>query len=179
MSTSVDTTEAATASTERTTGVTDDEFRSLFRSHPAGVTVVCADAGSGPAGFTATSLTSLSMRPPLVSFAVATGASAWPTFREATSVSVNFLAADQHDIAGRFATSGIDRFAPPTLWSRLATGEPVLDRAPAFLRAVVASRLSAGDHQLIIAQVTDAEAGAAHEPLVYHAGAYCAAAPIA
>lgn len=41
------------------------------------------------------------------------------------------------------------------------------------------SRLSAGDHQLIIAQVTDAEAGAAHEPLVYHAGAYCAAAPIA
>lgn len=178
MSAPTETTAPAAAPTEKTPGVTDDEFRSLFRSYPAGVTVVCADAGSGPAGFTATSLTSLSMRPPLVSFAIATGASAWPTFREATSVSINFLAAEQHDIAGRFATSGIDRFARPTLWSRLDTGEPVLDRAPAFLRAVIVSRLSAGDHQLVIAQVTDAEAGAAHEPLVYHAGAYCAAAPI-
>ena len=33
---------------------------------------------------------------------------------------INFLSADQHEIAGRFATSGVDRFAEPTRWSRLA-----------------------------------------------------------
>lgn len=178
MTAPIDTALPEAAPIARAPGVTDEDFRSLFRSYPAGVTVVCADAGAGPAGFTATSLTSLSMRPPLVSFAIATGSSAWPTFREATSVAINFLTAEQHDIAGRFATSGIDRFARPTLWSRLPTGEPVLDRAPAFLRAAVVSRVAAGDHQLVIAQITDAEVGAAHEPLVYHAGAYCAAAPI-
>ncbi|WP_026931704.1 flavin reductase family protein [Glycomyces tenuis] len=158
-------------------GVAADDFRALFRTHPAGVAVVCADAGAGPAGFTATSLTSLSMRPPLISFAIATGSSAWPTFREASSVTVNLLAAGQHAIADRFATSGIDRFAHPTLWSRLETGEPVLDEAPAHLRALVRERIEAGDHRLIIALVTDVEAGI-RDPLVYHAGAYCAAAPI-
>jgi flavin reductase (DIM6/NTAB) family NADH-FMN oxidoreductase RutF len=158
-------------------GVDAEAFRAVFRSHPAGVAVVCADAGPGPVGFTATSVTSLSLRPPLISFAIATGSSSWPTFSEASSLTVNFLDSDQHAIAGRFATSGIDRFAHPTSWSRLETGEPVLDDAPARLRAVVRDRIEAGDHRLIIALVTDAETGA-RDPLVYHAGAYCAAAPI-
>jgi flavin reductase (DIM6/NTAB) family NADH-FMN oxidoreductase RutF len=159
-------------------GIESAAFRSLFRAHPAGVTVVCADAGSGPAGFTATSLTSVSLDPPLISFAIATGSSAWPAIRESASLTVNFLSADQHEIATRFATSGIDRFGGPTLWSRLETGEPVLDNAPAYLRAHVVERIEAGDHHLVLALVVDAETGGSHEPLVYHAGGYCAAAPL-
>lgn len=159
-------------------GIASAAFRSLFRAHPAGVTVICADAGSGPAGFTATSLTSVSLDPPLVSFAIATGSSAWPAIRETPSLTVNFLSADQHEIATRFATSGIDRFGGPTLWSRLETGEPVLDNAPAYLRAAVVERIEAGDHHLVLALVVDADQGDAHEPLVYHAGGYCAAAPL-
>ncbi|MEU6860509.1 flavin reductase family protein [Glycomyces sp. NPDC046736] len=154
-------------------------FRALFRGHPAGVTVICADAGQGPAGFTATSLTSVSLDPPLVSFAIASTSSAWPTIREAGSLTVNFLSADQHEIATRFATSGIDRFGGATLWSRLESGEPVLDNAPAFLRAVVTDRIEAGDHHVVLALVVDAETGGSHDPLVYHAGGYCAAAPLA
>lgn len=169
---------ANAAVAEQSAGVAPADFRALFRAHPAGVTVVCADAGSGPAGFTATSLTSVSLDPPLVSFAIATSSSAWPTIRDAGSITVNFLAAEQHEIATRFATSGIDRFGGPTLWSRLETGEPVLDNAPAYLRAVVTDRIEAGDHHLVLALVADAETGGSHEPLVYHAGGYCAAAPL-
>ncbi|SDD08108.1 flavin reductase family protein [Glycomyces harbinensis] len=159
-------------------GVGAESFRALFRAHPAGVTVICADAGDGPAGFTATSLTSVSLDPPLVSFAIASTSSAWPTIRDAQSLTVNFLSAEQHVIATRFATSGIDRFGAPTLWSRLESGEPVLDDAPAFLRAVVTERIEAGDHHVVLALVVDAETGGSHEPLVYHAGGYCAAAPL-
>ena len=159
-------------------GIGAEPFRSLFRAHPAGVTVICADAGDGPAGFTATSLTSVSLDPPLVSFAIAATSSAWPTIRDAGSLTVNFLSAEQHTVATRFATSGIDRFGGPTLWSRLESGEPVLDDAPAFLRAVVTERIAAGDHHLVLALVVDADPGASHEPLVYHAGGYCAAAPL-
>lgn len=164
---------------ETPAGVAPESFRSLFRAHPAGVTVVCADAGAGPAGFTATSLTSVSIDPPLVSFAIATGSSAWPAVRDAASLTVNFLDSGQHEIATRFATSGIDRFGGPTLWSRLETGEPVLDNAPSFLRAVVTDRIEAGDHHVVLALVVDAETGGGeHDPLVYHAGGYCAAAPL-
>lgn len=160
--------------------VDPDTYRSVFRRHAAGVVVITADAGNGPAGFTATSLASVSLRPPLVSFALSTGASAWPTVQAAGSLAVNFLAADQYEIAARFATSGIDRFAAPTAWSRLATGEPVLDDVPVRLRGIVEHRFEVGDHHLVVARVAAADVcqvaarSGRRSPLVYHAGQYSA-----
>ncbi|MFC6082432.1 flavin reductase family protein [Sphaerisporangium aureirubrum] len=147
-------------------------FRAAFRRHAAGVVVITADAGPGPVGFTATSLTSASLNPPLLTFGLSTTASSWPALAAAESIVVHFLAADQHQIAQRFATSGIDRFAPPTRWSRLATGEPLLDDAPTYLRALIDRRLPVGDHHLIVARVVGAAAIGDHQPLIYHSGAY-------
>ncbi|WUJ74077.1 flavin reductase family protein [Kribbella soli] len=155
--------------------VDGDVYRSVFRRHAAGVVVITADAGHGPAGFTATSLVSISLLPPLVSFAIATSASSWPTVSTANSLVINFLSADQHGIAGRFATSGIDRFAEPTNWSRLATGEPVLDEAPSYLRAQVEHRFAVGDHYLVVARLATHTERREHEPLLYHDGHYAKA----
>ena len=147
-------------------------FKAAFRRHPAGVVVITADTGGRPAGFTATSLASVSLDPPLLSFALAGTASSWPTIAIAPTLVVNFLAEDQQEVAARFATSGIDRFAEPTRWSRLVTGEPVLDDAPAHLRAEIVDRHPVGDHHLVVAHVTHAWSDAGHDPLVYHSGAY-------
>ena len=136
---------------ERT--VDADVYRSVFRRHAAGVVVITADAGHGPVGFTATSLVSVSLLPPLVSFSISTTASSWPTLQASDSLVINFLDAGQHEIAGRFATSGIDRFAEPTRWSRLGTGEPVLDEAPSFLRGLVEHRFAVGDHHIVVARL--------------------------
>lgn len=192
MTTAVDLTIGAT------TGITTDLYRSVFRRYAAGVVIVTAVAGGGsyrgddglddgfdhgrpngradtsggrPVGFTATSLASISLEPPLVSFALSTSASSWPAIAEASSVVVNFLDARQRELAERFARSGIDRFAPPTRWSRLTSGEPVLDEAAGYLRGRIRHRYPAGDHHLVVAQVTDAVTRH-HEPLVYHAGAF-------
>lgn len=108
-----------------------DRFKQVFRRYPAGVVVVTADSGRGPVGFTATSLTSLSLDPPLVSYGIGVAASSWPHVEAAASTVVNFLGADQESLARTFATSGIDRFAAPTAWRRLPEGEPVLDGGPA------------------------------------------------
>ena len=155
---------------ERT--VDADIFRSVFRRHAAGVVVITADAGHGPAGFTATSLVSVSLLPPLVSFSIATTASSWPTVHKANSLVINFLDAGQHDIAGRFATSGVDRFAEPTRWSRLRTGEPVLDEAPSYLRALVEHRFAVADHHIVVARLDTHAERREHEPLLYHDGRY-------
>jgi flavin reductase (DIM6/NTAB) family NADH-FMN oxidoreductase RutF len=160
-----------TTEVELTTGITTDRYRSVFRRYAAGVVIVTADAGDGPVGFTATSLVSVSLEPPLVSFALSTGASSWPTISAADSVVVNFLDAGQRQLAERFATSGIDRFAVPTRWSRLPTQEPVLDEAAGHLRGWVLHRYPAGDHQLVVIEVTDAVIRN-HAPLVYHAGTF-------
>lgn len=159
--------------------VSADTFRSVFRRYATGVVVITATAGGRPAGLTATSLASVSLDPPLLSFAVSESASTWPAFAAAGSIVVNFLDAGQHHIATRFATSGIDRFAAPTAWSRLASGEPVLDDAPSHLRAHVTHRLPVGDHVIVVARVVDAAGAAspAEAPLVYHAGGYGTVAP--
>ncbi|MBB5791076.1 flavin reductase family protein [Jiangella mangrovi] len=156
----------------RAGSVDPDAFKAAFRRHAAGVVVITADAGRRPVGFTATSLASVSLDPPLLSFALATTASSWPTVAIAPTLVVNFLADDQHRLATTFATSGIDRFAAPTAWSRLVTGEPLLDDAPGHLRAEVVDRHPVGDHHIVVARVTHAWSAEPHAPLVYHAGTY-------
>lgn len=153
--------------------VAPDDFRQAFRRHAAGVVVITADAGQGPVGFTATSLASVSLDPPLISFAIAARASAWPTIAAADSAVVHLLHSDAHGLAQRFATSGIDRFAAPTAWSRLATGEPVLHDVGGHLVTRIEHRVAVGDHHLVVARVVDVVLhGVQHEPLLYLAGAY-------
>src|SRR5690349_18229045 len=90
-----------------------DRFRALFRHHPAGVAIVTLAAGAGPAGFTATSFTSVSAQPPLATVAIDRGSTSWPHLQNARSLVVNLLGPDGGELARRFATSGIDRFAGP------------------------------------------------------------------
>jgi flavin reductase (DIM6/NTAB) family NADH-FMN oxidoreductase RutF len=147
-------------------------FRAAFRRHAAGVVIITADDGYGPAGMTATSLASISLEPALVSFAVATTASAWASLAATDNVAVHLLGHAHIDLARRFATPGIDRFAAPTRWSRLADGVPVLTDAATVLHCIIRDRLPAGDHRVVIAEVIDVIARESGPPLVYHDGDY-------
>ena len=147
-------------------------FRQVFRRHAAGVAVVTADAGRGAAGVTVTSLTSLSAEPPLVSFSIAVTASVWPHLRDASTAVVHLLGAAHTELARTFATSGIDRFAAPTRWHRLPTGEPVLDDAAARLRISIEHRHAAGGSHLVVGRVEEAELAESGGPLLYHDGRY-------
>ncbi|MGX1127956.1 flavin reductase (DIM6/NTAB) family NADH-FMN oxidoreductase RutF [Streptomyces glaucescens] len=153
-------------------GIAPQRFKQAFRRHPAGVVVVTADAGAGPVGFTATSLTSLSLDPPLVSFGIGTSTSSWPHVERAGTAVVNFLGADQQALATTFATSDIDRFAGPTRWRRLPEGEPVLDGVAGWLRLGIEQLVPAGDHRIVIARVVDAWLDEGRSPLLFHDGAY-------
>ena len=147
-------------------------FRQVFRHHAAGVAVVTADAGRGAAGVTVTSLASLSAEPPLLSFSISAAASIWPHLRDADTAVVHLLSAAHAELARTFATSGIDRFAAPTRWRRLPTGEPVLDGAAAWLRISIEHRHPAGGSHLIIGRVEDASIAESSAPLLYHDGSY-------
>lgn len=152
-------------------------FRSLMRRHAGGVVVVTA-ATDRPAGFTATSFTSVSLRPPLVSFCVDAAASVWAVLATATHVGIHLLADDQESLARCFATSGIDRFAAPTRWRTGHRGVPILDEVGAVLVCRVERRVRLGDHQLIVAQPVRASASAASRTsLVYHMGRYVPVKP--
>ena len=167
---------AVRADEARLAQVTDEVFRSVFRDHAARVVVVTAEGGRGPAGFTATSLTSVSMEPPMVSFAVARSASAWPTVARSHRLGVHLLADDQDWLATTFATSGINRFEG-VRWHPGPAGEPVIEDCAAFLQCTVDRHVPAGDHVLVLARVTRAHVARVGSPLIYHDGGYATVGP--
>ncbi|MEU3633253.1 flavin reductase family protein [Streptomyces fradiae] len=152
-------------------------LRSAFRRHAAGVAVITAPGpaarGGRPAGFTASSLTSVSADPPLVSFGIGTGSSSWPAVAEAAHIGVHLLGEEQSALAATFARSGADRFAPPTRWTTGPEGVPVLDGVLAWLVCRVVGRVPAGDHRIVIAEVVAGDAAAREgRPLLYHHGRF-------
>lgn len=154
-----------------------EQFKAAFRTHPAGVAIVTADAGDGPIALTATSVISVSADPPLLVFSVSESSSSLPTLSRASTVVVHLLAADQLDLAILGATSGIDRFADTSIWSRLPTGEPYFLSAPVWIRGKIVDRMDAGRSVVLAVEALEArtpdrgspEADAAQSrPLVYH-----------
>jgi flavin reductase (DIM6/NTAB) family NADH-FMN oxidoreductase RutF len=154
----------------RQTPVVDGErFRQALGRHAAGVVVV---TGPGPVGLTATSFTSVSLDPPLVSFCVARTSTTWPDLREAATFAVNVLATDQAEIASRFATRGIDRFGPPTSWHPGPGEVPILGGTAAHLLCEPYDTVAMGDHWLVVGLVVDTGLGSPAVPLLYHRGRY-------
>ncbi|MFJ1730097.1 flavin reductase family protein [Streptomyces sp. NPDC088254] len=149
-------------------------LRSVFRRHAAGVAVITAPGESGPVGFTATSLTSVSAEPPMLSFGVGTGASSWPALSRADHVGVHILGEHQRELAATFARSGADRFAAPTAWREGPEGVPVLDDVLAWLVCRVVARVPAGDHRIVLAEVVVGDPAGAGRPLLYHEGGFTA-----
>lgn len=147
------------------------EFASAFRQHPGGVAIVTADSALGPVALTVTSIVSVSADPPLFTFSIGHKASTAADIRHASSYVVHFLGSEQLHLAKLCATSGVDRFADLTQWSRLPTGEPYFPAAPVKIRGQRINQLDTGSASLIVvlaqeAQIQDEYKSAS--PLVYH-----------
>nr|WP_203913968.1 flavin reductase family protein [Rhizocola hellebori] len=155
-------------------GIDPHRFRSALRRHATTVTVVTA-AGPPPAGFTATSFTSVSLHPQLVAFSLDRASSSWPVVERAGHVAIHLLRAGQQGTARTFATSGIDRFAVHGRWRLGPYGLPLLENPLALLTCSVVQRVVAGDHVLVLCRPVAAEHGDG-EPLLYHMGGYAAVA---
>ncbi|MFC5924137.1 flavin reductase family protein [Micromonospora vulcania] len=148
-----------------------DELRTLLRNQASTVTVITAP-GRPAVGFTATSFTSVSLAPPIVSFCLDLGSSSWPTVAQARHVAVHLLAHHQQELARTFATSGIDRFAAPTRWRTGPEGVPILDDTLALLLCRVVDRVTVGDHVVVLAEPELLRHADVGSPLLYHRGRY-------
>ncbi|MEV7009804.1 flavin reductase family protein [Streptosporangium sp. NPDC051022] len=149
-----------------------ERFRQALAVHAAGVVVITAQVRGVPVGLTATSFSSVSLVPPLVSFYVDQSSTTWPSLRQADHFAVNVLASDQAELAARFARKGVDRFAAPTEWRPGPLGVPLLDGVSAQLVCAPHSTVDIGDHVLVVGLVTDTNLLPGGRPLLYHQGRF-------
>lgn len=160
---------------DRSESISADVFKSAFRLHPAGVAVVTADPGGQPVAMTVSSLASVSTEPPFLTFSVSALSSSFPTLAISETVVIHMVSSEQLWLAKLGATSGIDRFADESTWSRLPTGEPIFHDSYAWLRSRIIQRIEVGNSIICIAHVIDANVPneetmelTSPEPLAYH-----------
>ena len=141
--------------------------RRLYRMLAAGVTVVTTRAGQDPVGLTASSVTSVSLRPPMLLVCVATGSGSLAAIRRQRAFAVHLLREEQAATAEAFSRPGHDprRFAGRA--HRDVLGVPVLADVLAWSVCFLVSEHRHGDHCVVVGQVVIAHTGAGR-PLIWH-----------
>jgi 3-hydroxy-9,10-secoandrosta-1,3,5(10)-triene-9,17-dione monooxygenase reductase component len=149
-------------------------FRDVLGRFASGVTVVSGTSNGEPVGLTCQSFSSVSLEPPLVLFIPAKTSRAWPLIQRSGKFCVNFLAADQAELANVMASRGTDKFADVKWTPSPQTGSPMIDGALARVDCTIHATHEAGDHFVVIGRVVDLvldEAGV-QEPLLFFRGEY-------
>lgn len=148
------------------------QFKDVFANWPAGVSVVtCTGTDGKPHGFTASSVISVSLEPPLVLFALKRTARSMSHFLEATSCAINMLRKDQQELSTRFSTPHPDRFGDLGYVAGAQTGAPLLDGAWGKLECTMHAQYDGGDHVLFVGRIVAIEYEGG-DPLVYHRRGY-------
>jgi len=145
-----------------------DRFKTVFRHHPAAVTILTALTPDGPVGLTASSVASVAVDPPAVSFSVTRATGSAGGLLGADELSIHFLGPQHAATALAFSRSGEERFTPEQGWIRDADGRPILPDARARLRCRLIDTLRVGDSSLAVAEVLEVVIGPDAPPLQYH-----------
>lgn len=133
--------------------------------------ITAVDADGRPFGMTANSFTSVSLEPPLVLWNLGRDANCYQRMRSANRFVINILSEDQQDLSRRFASTELDKFAD-TDWSADAHGCPQLSGCLGYLNCQQRELIDAGDHVIVLAEVTAHRVGASASPMVFYQGAY-------
>ena len=149
-------------------------MRDVLGHFATGVVVVTSRAADGDLlGFTCQSFASLSLDPPLVSFAPARASTTWARIRRIGTFCVNVLAADHRELSVGFARSReqVDKFAGVG-WYPAPSGAPVLDGVSAWVDCALWAEYDGGDHTIAVGRVVDLGADPARLPLLFYRGDY-------
>ena len=151
-------------------------FRHVMGRFATGVAVITAESGDDGAAarvaMTANSLTSVSLRPPLILFCVSRDANGFELWHEAKRYGISILAEDQTDLALRFAEPFADKWGD-TAPVHGETGVPLIPGALATLEGTRERLIDGGDHEIHLIRVSALTVlDEARQPLVFFGGAF-------
>lgn len=145
-------------------------LRQAFGIFPSGVVAVAAQVDGELVGLAASSFTSVSLDPPLVSFSIATTSLTWPTLRRAGHLGVTVLAESHGAVCRQLAGPPERRFDDVPV--RVGEdGAVTLEEGLASFDCTIYDEVAAGDHTIVLLRlhaVEHADASDTTGPLVFH-----------
>ena len=146
-------------------------LRDALGRFPTGVAFVTAVADGEPAGLIVSSLTSVSLAPPLLSFCPSRSSLTWSRMRRTQRFGVNVLGRRHERFAKSASPPGADRFAGVD-WELGPSGVPLVTDALAALECDIVAEHPAGDHWIVVGHVNSILMSPLDDPLVFFAGAF-------
>jgi flavin reductase (DIM6/NTAB) family NADH-FMN oxidoreductase RutF len=133
-------------------GVDPQAMRRTLGAFSTGVAVVATETKRGLFGMTVNSLTSVSLKPPVLLVCLQEGARTTEAVAERRAFTVSILGQRQDAIANRFAQPGEDRFAGLDL-HRTPSGLPFIPKSLALAECAVTETFNQGDHDIVLGRV--------------------------
>jgi flavin reductase (DIM6/NTAB) family NADH-FMN oxidoreductase RutF len=143
------------------------QLRTAYGAFPSGVVAVAAQINGQLTGIAASSFTSISLDPPLVSFSVATTSNTWPVLRDAHHIGVSVLA-DHHDHVCRQLAGPVEQRFAGLPFRSTVDGAVLLDEAVATFECSIHREIEAGDHLIVVLELHRVADGGGSTPLVFH-----------
>lgn len=141
-------------------------FREFCARFASGVTITTvSDAQGNPHGLTASSLTAVSLNPPLILVCIDHNSGVLHAFRKSAHFAVNILHTGQQALSNQFASKTADRFSG-VAWHPGEGGSPLLDDCLAQVECLTHQIVDAGDHAVFFGEVIRAQVNGG-EPLLY------------
>ena len=143
------------------------QLRQAFGIFPSGVVAVAAEVDGQLVGLAASSFTSVSLDPPLVSFSIANTSKTWPDLRRASHLGVTVLAHHHGLVARQLAGPVAHRFdgVDVVLSDR---GAVTLRDGLALFDTTIHNELEAGDHTIVLLRLHAVQQVDHALPLVFH-----------
>jgi flavin reductase (DIM6/NTAB) family NADH-FMN oxidoreductase RutF len=142
-------------------------LREAFGIFPSGVVAVAAEVDGQLVGLAASSFTSVSLEPALVSFSVANTSKTWPALRRSTRLGLTVLADHHGEVCRRLAGPVAHRFDGIAV-SVTDGGAVTIDDGLARFDCSIHREVAAGDHTIVILQLHAVEHEDTSLPLVFH-----------
>jgi len=150
----------------------DDDFdqallRKAFGCFPSGVTAFCGLLDGVAEGMAASSFTSVSLEPALVSVCVANTSTTWPKLAGLTRLGLSVLAGDHAPVARALASKTGNRFDGVD-WTATESGAVFVHGATLWLECAPFKRIEAGDHEIVVLQIVALAMYPDVAPMVFH-----------
>jgi len=146
------------------------DFRHAMRRLAATVTLVTTSGADGQRyGMLATSVTSVTMEPPMLLVCVSRSAHIHPALMARKRMCINVLLDEQAELVRAFSSSlpHDERFANVDCENHTTFGLPYLRNAQALFFCEIDQLVEAGTHSVVLARVLESRAIDAVRPMVY------------
>jgi flavin reductase len=142
-------------------------FKEVFSRLASGVCVVTFWRGGRLHGFTATSVTSVSLRPLRVLFCVSQTSESHSWLSSGSAIGISILNAEQRALSDRFASKVAFGAYDDVRIADGAQQAPLLEGALGHITVVVVEMIPSDDHTIVLCDVTSAHAESDGIPLLY------------